>query len=139
MPKEPSFALQEKKYKWNSTSYFNDSNLIEQGACSCLGHSQNQNNVLVLMASLHSNAETIKRDLDPEQDELKTRQQSNKPVQKGGSLEAVFAASGSLLVGGLAIVFSSQRSTNQRAALTGGVLGGAAGLLVGYGVGRLFR
>ena len=90
------------------------------------------------MASVRSNAEMIRRDLDPDQDELKTHQQNN-PVQKGGSLEAVFAASGSLLVGGLAIVFSSQRSTNQRAALTGGVLGGAAGLLVGYGVGRLCR
>ncbi len=91
------------------------------------------------MASVRSNAEMIRRDLDPDQDELKTHQQSNKPVKKGGSLEAVFAASGSLLVGGLAIVFSSQRSTNKRAALTGGVLGGAAGLLVGYGVGRLCR
>ena len=131
MPKEPSFALQEKKYKSNSTSYFNDSNLIEQGACSCLGHSQNQDIALVLMASVHSNAEMIRRDLDPDQVELKTHQQSNKPVQKGGSLEAVFAASGLVLLVALEIVFSSQRSTNQRAALTGGVLGGAAGLLVG--------
>ena len=64
-----------------------------------------------------------------------TLKPSNKPVKKGGSLEAVFAASGSLLVGGLAIVFSSQRSTNQRAALTGGVLGGAAGLLVEWAMG----
>ena len=77
--------------------------------------------------------------MDPDQDELKTHQQSNKPVKKGGSLEAVFAASGLVLVVALAIVFSSQRSTNQRAALTGGVPGGAAGLLVGYGVGRLRR
>ena len=91
------------------------------------------------MASVHSNAEMIRRDLDPDQVELKTHQQSNKPVQKGGSLEAVFAASGLVLVVALAIVFSSQRSTNQRAALTGGVLGGAAGLLVGYEVGRLCR
>lgn len=56
--------------------------------------------------------------------------------QKGGSLDAVIATSGLLVVLALAIVFGGQLKPQQRAALTGGVLGGAAGLLVGYGVGR---
>ena len=37
----------------------------------------------------------------------------------------------------LAIVFGGRLNDSQRAALTGGVLGGAGGLLVGYGVGRI--
>ena len=37
----------------------------------------------------------------------------------------------------LTIVFGGRLNDTQRAALTGGVLGGAGGLLVGYGVGRI--
>ena len=56
---------------------------------------------------------------------------------KHQSLDAVLATSGLLVVVALAIVFGGRLNVTQRAALTGGVLGGAAGLLVGYGVGRI--
>ena len=64
---------------------------------------------------------------------------SDKPSKQHGSLDAVTATSGLLVVVALAIVFSAQLSPNQRAGFAGGVLGGAAGLLVGYGVGRVRR
>ena len=53
------------------------------------------------------------------------------------SLDAVVATSGLLVVVALAIVFGGRLNVTQRAALTGGFLGGAAGLLIGYGVGRI--
>ena len=59
-----------------------------------------------------------------------------KPTGKHQSLDAVVATSG-LLVVALAIVFGGRLNVTQRAALTAGVLGGAAVLLVGYGVGRV--
>ena len=58
-----------------------------------------------------------------------------KPPGKHQSLDAVVATSGLLVVVALAIVFGGRLNATQRAALTGGVLGGAVGLLVGYGVG----
>ena len=58
-----------------------------------------------------------------------------KPRGKHQSLDAVVATSGLLVVVALAIVFGGRLNVTQRAALTGGVLGGAAVLLVGYGVG----
>ena len=51
--------------------------------------------------------------------------------------DAVVATSGLLVVIALAIVFGGRLNVTQRAALSGGVLGGAGGLLVGYGVGRI--
>ena len=47
------------------------------------------------------------------------------------------ATSGLLVVVAIAIVFGGRLNVTQRAALSGGVLGGAAGLLVGYVVGRI--
>jgi len=58
-----------------------------------------------------------------------------KPPGKYQSLDAVVATSGLLVVVALAIVFGGRLNATQQAALTGGVLGGAAVLLVGYGVG----
>ena len=60
-----------------------------------------------------------------------------KPSGKHQSLDAVVATSGLLVVVALAIVFGGRLNVTQRAALTAGVLGGAAVLLVGYGVGRI--
>jgi hypothetical protein len=45
--------------------------------------------------------------------------------------------SGLLVVVALAIVFGGRLNDSQRAALTGGVLGCAGGLLLGYGIGRI--
>ena len=73
----------------------------------------------------------IERELDQQAGKLK------KPPGKHQSLDAVVATSGLLVVVALAIVFGGRLNVTQRAALTGGVLGGAAGLLVGYVVGRI--
>ena len=60
----------------------------------------------------------------------------DKPSKQHRSLDAVIVTSGLLVVVALAIVFSAQLCPNQRAGFAGGVLGGSAALLVGYGVGR---
>jgi len=49
----------------------------------------------------------------------------------------VIATSGLLVVVAFAIVFGERLNVIQRAALSGGVLGGATELLVGYVVGRI--
>ena len=78
----------------------------------------------------------IERELDQQRGTLKKPQPLGK-TKKHQSLDAVVATSGLLVVVAFAIVFGGRLNVTQRAALTGGVLGGAAGLLVGYGVGRI--
>ena len=58
-------------------------------------------------------------------------------MKKHGGLDAVIATSGLLVVVAFAIVFGERLNVTQRAALSGGVLGGATELLVGYVVGRI--
>ena len=88
------------------------------------------------MAAPHDEINRIERELDQQGGTLKKPQPSGK-TKKHQSLDAVVATSGLLVVVALAIVFGGRLNVTQRAALTGGVLGGAAGLLVGYGVGRI--
>ena len=83
------------------------------------------------MAGPDDEINRIVREVDKQAGKLK------KPPAKHQSLDAVVATSGLLVVVALAIVFGGRLNVTQRAALTGGVLGGAAGLLVGYGVGRI--
>ena len=70
------------------------------------------------------------------------------PVKSGGgkaapqphqdkSFDAVLVASVLLFVIAAALVFADRLSTTERQQLTAGSVGGAIGLLVGYGVGRL--
>ena len=89
------------------------------------------------MAGPHDEINRIERELDQEAGKLKKPQSSSKPSKKHQSLDAVVATSGLLVVVAIAIVFGGRLNDTQRAALSGGVLGGAAGLLVGYVVGRL--
>ena len=89
------------------------------------------------MAGPHDEINRIERELDQEAGKLKKPQSSGKPTKKHQSLDAVVATSGLLVVVAIAIVFGGRLNVTQRAALSGGVLGGAAGLLVGYGVGRI--
>ena len=88
------------------------------------------------MGTPHDEINRIERELDQQAGKLKKPQPSDK-TKKHQSLDAVVATSGLLVVVALAIVFGGRLNVTQRAALTGGVLGGAAGLLVGYGVGRI--
>lgn len=81
--------------------------------------------------------EGIDRQFDAKGGRLAKLESPDKPSKQHGSLDAVIATSGLLVVVALAIVFSAHLSPNQRAGFAGGVLGGAAGLLVGYGVGRV--
>ena len=70
-----------------------------------------------------------------------------KPVAKRGggqagkssnrSLDAVLATAMLLFVVAAALVFAGRLSDNERMQLTAGSVGGAVGLLLGYGVGRL--
>ena len=69
------------------------------------------------------------------------------PVKRGGgqagppktdrSFDAVLVAAVLLFVVAAALVFAGRLSPNQRMQLTDGSVGGAVGLLLGYGVGRL--
>ena len=88
------------------------------------------------MGTSHDEINRIERELDQQAGKLKKPQPSGKTT-KHQSFDAVVATSGLLVVVALAIVFGGRLNVTQRAALTGGVLGGAAGLLVGYGVGRI--
>ena len=88
------------------------------------------------MGSTHDEINRIERELDQDAGKLKKAQSSGK-VAKHQSFDAVVATSGLLVVVALAIVFGGRLNDSKRAALTGGVLGGAGGLLVGYGVGRI--
>ena len=89
------------------------------------------------MAGPHDQTNRIERDLETKGGKLAKGQQSGKPAKKHRSLDAVIATSGLLVVVAFAIVFGGRLNVTQRAALSGGVLGGAAGLLVGYVVGRI--
>ena len=73
----------------------------------------------------------------PKADDLTEDQKPDNPAKKHRSLDAVIATSGLLVGVAFAIVFGGRLNFTQRAALSGGVLGGAAGLLVGYVVGRI--
>jgi hypothetical protein len=68
------------------------------------------------------------------------------PVKRGGgqagksrnqSLDAVLVTALLLFVVAAALVFADRLSPTQRMQLTAGSVGGAVGLLLGYGVGRL--
>ena len=64
------------------------------------------------------------------------------PVKRGGesgnrSLDAVLVTALLLFVVAAALVFAGRLSPTQRMQLTAGSVGGAVGLLLGYGVGRL--
>ena len=68
------------------------------------------------------------------------------PVKRGGgqsgksgnrSLDAVLVTALLLFVVAAALVFAGRLSATQRMQLTSGSVGGAVGLLLGYGVGRL--
>ena len=100
------------------------------------GNDQNHFGALDQMAAPHDEINRIERELDQQRGTLKKPQPSGK-TKKHQSLDAVVATSGLLVVVAFAIVFGGRLNVTQRAALTGGVLGGAAGLLVGYGVGRI--
>ena len=89
------------------------------------------------MAGPHDEITRIERELDQEAGKLKKPQSSGKQTKKHQSLDAVLATSGLLVVVAIAIVFGGRLNVIQRAALSGGVLGGAAGLLEGYVVGRI--
>ena len=52
-------------------------------------------------------------------------------------MDAVLVTALLLFVISAAVAFAGQLSPNQRMKLTAGSVGGAVGLLVGYGVGRL--
>ena len=52
------------------------------------------------------------------------------------SLDAVLVTAVLLLVVAAALVFAGQMSQDQRKQLTAGSIGGAVGLLMGYGVGK---
>ena len=88
------------------------------------------------MGSTHDEINRIERELDQNAGKLKKDQPSGKAA-KHQSFDAVVATSGLLVLVALAIVFRGRLNDSQRAALTEGVLGGAGGLLVGYGVGRI--
>ena len=87
-------------------------------------------------SSTHDEINRIERELDQDAGKLQKAQSSSKQ-RKHQSFDAVVVTSGLLVVVALAIVFGGRLNDTQRAALTGGVLGGAGGLLVGYGVGRI--
>ena len=68
------------------------------------------------------------------------------PVNRGGgqsgksgnrSLDAVLVTALLLVAVAASLVFAGQLSKDQRMQLTAGSVGGAVGLLLGYGVGRL--
>ena len=77
----------------------------------------------------------IEDQLDQQAGKLKKPQPLGKT--KHQSLDAMVAASGLFVVVALDIVFGESLNFTYRAALTRGDLGGAAGLLVGYSVGRI--
>ena len=83
------------------------------------------------MAGPDDEINMIERELDQQQGKLK------KPPRKHQSLDGVVATFGLLVAVAITIVFCVCLSVTQRSALTVGVLGGAAGLLVGYGVRRI--
>ena len=80
----------------------------------------------------------IERELDA------TNPPSGKPPVKRGSgdaggnrsFDAVLVTAVLLFVVAAALVFAGQMSQDQRKQLTAGSIGGAVGLLVGYGVGK---
>ena len=90
----------------------------------------------IRMGSSQDEINRVERELDQDAGKLKKTQSSGKAA-KHQSFDAVVATSGLLVVVALAIVFGGRLNDTQRAALSGGVLGGAGGLLVGYGVGRI--
>ena len=59
------------------------------------------------------------------------------PPNTDRSFDAVLVAAVLLFVVAAALVFAGRLSPNQRMQLTAGSVGGAVGLLLGYGVGRL--
>ena len=59
------------------------------------------------------------------------------PLKKDRSFDAVLVAAVLLFVVAAALVFAGRLSTAQRQQLTAGSVGGAIGLLIGYGVGRI--
>ena len=89
------------------------------------------------MAGPHDEINRIERELDSAAAGKLKKHQSTGKTAKHQSIDAVVATSGLLVVVAIAIVFGGRLNITQRAALTGGVLGAAAGLLVGYGLGRI--
>ena len=73
----------------------------------------------------------------------KTPPEGKPPVKRGDdhsgnkSMDAVLVTALLLFAVSAAVAFAGQLSPNQRMKLTSGSVGGAVGLLVGYGVGRL--
>ena len=73
----------------------------------------------------------------------KTPPEGKSPVKPGDdhsgnkSMDAVLVTALLLFVVSAAVAFAGQLSPNQRMKLTSGSVGGAVGLLGGYGVGRL--
>ena len=88
------------------------------------------------MAGPHEEINRFKGEVDTEAGKLKKPQQSGKTT-KHQSFDAIVATSGLLVVVALAIVFGGRLNVTQRSGMAGGVLGGAAGLVLGYGVGRM--
>ena len=71
-----------------------------------------------------------------------TKQNAKGDVEKGssekvsGRFDAVLTGAGLLLVLGLAVSFASRLNRDQITGLTAASVGAAAGLVVGYGVGK---
>ena len=65
------------------------------------------------------------------------REKSDRGKSDTRSLDAVLVTALLLFVVAAALVFAGRLSSTQRMQLTAGSIGGAVGLLLGYGVGRL--
>ena len=89
-----------------------------------------------------------KKDIDKLQQEMEqaradadkaSRSNALKPVlykPQNIGLDAVIAGAGMLVVIGLSVALASQLTKDQVTALTAGSIGGAGGLVIGYGIGR---
>ena len=89
-----------------------------------------------------------KKDIDRLQQEMDqaradadraSKGQSLKPVlykPQNFGLDVVIAGAGMLVVLGLSVSLASQLTKDQVTALTAGSIGGAGGLVIGYGLGR---
>jgi hypothetical protein len=89
-----------------------------------------------------------KKDIDRLQQEMDSacadadkasRSEALKPVlykPQNIGLDAVIAGAGMLVILGLAVSLASQLTKDQVTALTAGSIGGAGGLVIGYGIGR---
>jgi hypothetical protein len=62
--------------------------------------------------------------------------ETGRPKKVSGRFDAVLTGAGLLLVLGLAVSFASRLNRDQITGLTAASLGAAAGLVVGYGLGK---